>query len=279
MVFQTYLEFLKIEHTLFSIPLLFAGAFLANGRWPSFRESFLILFAGVCARCVALTLNRIIDREIDRKNPRTKDRHIPSGRMKLFEAWLLMVLSLLVYLFVAWLLSDFCLKWSWVPIIGFSFYPYLKRFTRWSHLGLGLVWGLVPVAGFLAVKPSFHEIEATVMLGVFCIFWLTGFDIIYATLDEEFDRKFHLYSLPAALGSKRALKYSAFFHLLAFLCLVWIYINWFSGPITLMLLLINGILLYLEQEFSFKVDFAFFRVNAIIGFVVLLFVFSGIRGY
>ncbi len=275
---QKYAGFIKLEHTLFSIPLLFSGAYLAGNKWPSLRVTFLILIAGSSARVVAMTLNRIIDRHIDRKNPRTQSRHLATGAMKLWEAWITVFLSLAFYLFTAWLLSDFCLKYSWIPVIAFAAYPYFKRFTKWTHVGLGFVWALVPLGGFFAVNQTLVGIIPVIMLGVFCIFWLAGFDIIYATLDEKFDRESGVKSLPAAWGSERALKMAGTFHVLSFVILLALYGVWLSGPVTVMLLAMIGILLYLEQKFSNYVDLAFFQINAVIGFFVLFFVIAGIKG-
>ena len=115
-------------------------------------------------------------------------------------------------------------------------------------------------------------------LGVFSIFWLAGFDIIYSTLDEEFDKQEGLYSLPAAWGSKKALWMAGLFHLVGFILLVILYFTCFSGTLTVMLLGIVGILLFLEQYFSQYVDFAFFQINVIIGLAVLLFVMAGVKG-
>jgi len=275
---QKYASFIKLEHSLFSVPLLFAGAVLAEEKWPSWRVSFLILLAGVSARVVAMSLNRIIDREIDQRNPRTRDRHLPSGALKLVDAWLSVFVALAVYLLSAWSLSDFCLRWSWIPIVAFSVYPYFKRLTKWTHLGLGLVWSLVPLGGFFAVCPSLKGVGPVALLSVFCIFWLAGFDIIYATMDEAFDREAGLYSLPSAWGSARALRMAGHFHQLAFAALVALYAVWLSGPVTVLMLFVIGILLYLEQKFSRYVDLAFFQMNVFIGFAVLFFVLLGIKG-
>lgn len=273
-----YSSFIKIEHTLFSLPLIFSGALIAEGKWPSLRITVLMILAGAGARVVALALNRIIDRHIDSQNPRTKDRHLSSGSMSLIEAWVIAALGLALYLLSAWLISDFCLKWSWVPLLGFGAYPFFKRFTKWTHLGLGLVWSFIPVAGFFAVKPSLEGIMPAVMLGVFSVFWLAGFDIIYATMDEEFDRSAGLFSLPACWGAEKAVKTAAVLHSLAFIVLVLIYGVWLSGPITVMLLAAIGLLLFLEQKFSHHVDMAFFKINAVIGFVVFFFIASGLKG-
>lgn len=273
-----YSSFIKLEHTLFSLPLIFAGALMAGGQWPPLRVTVLIILAATAARIVAMTLNRIIDREIDKRNPRTQGRHLPSGSMKLYEAWFIVLLSLGVYLLAAWLINDLCLRLSWLPLVGFAAYPFFKRFTKWTHIGLGLVWSFVPVAGFLAVKPAWEGIGPAIALGVFSVFWLAGFDIIYATMDEDFDRQSRVHSLPAAWGSRRALRFSGVLHAFAFLTLAVIYCVWFAGPITVMLLILAGALLLMEQWFSRYVDMAFFQINAAIGFVIFFFVLSGMKG-
>lgn len=273
-----YSRFIKIEHTLFSLPLIFAGAFLAEARWPSLRTSVLIIIAAGSARVVALALNRIIDRKIDKRNPRTQDRHLSAGTMKLFEAWLITFIGLALYLYAAWLISDFCLRLAWIPLVGFTSYPFFKRFTKWTHVGLGLVWSFVPLAGYFAVKPTLDGALPAFLLSAFSVFWLAGFDIIYATLDEEFDRSAGLHSLPARWGARKALRMAALFHVLAFLALVVLYGVWLSGPITVLLLVICGGLLFAEQYTAEHVDLAFFKINAVLGFVVFFLIYSGLKG-
>jgi len=258
--------------------MLFAGALVAAGRWPSFRVSFLILTAGFGARAAALAMNRIIDKDIDLKNPRTASRELPSGAISLLQAWGVAMAGVLVYLLSAWLLNDFCLRLSWIPLSAFVIYPYLKRFTHWSHLGLGLVWSLAPLGGYLAVKSSFEGSGPAFLLSAFSLFWLAGFDIIYATLDEEFDKAHGLFSLPAKVGSQKALRISALFHLLAFFFLAIFYTVHLAGPITVLLLLISGFLLYLEHRMAYDVDLAFFKINAVTGFLILALVLSGLKG-
>jgi len=275
---QKYVSFVKLEHNLFSLPILFAGATLADNKWPSLHLISLLILAGISARVVAMILNRIFDRDIDIKNPRTQGRHIPQGLIKVVEAWVMVVLCLAIYVFSAWSISDFCLQLSPIPIVAFAVYPFFKRFTKWTHLFLGLVWSMVPLAGFLAVKSSWDGIAPALILGIFSVFWLAGFDIIYAVLDEEFDRQSGVHSLPAAWGHKRALKMAAFFHLIAFLSLTLLYGIWFEGPVTVMLLFMLGVLLLLEHQFVQYIDFAFFYINVLISFMVLAFVNAGLRG-
>jgi 4-hydroxybenzoate polyprenyltransferase len=168
---------------------------------------------------------------------------------------------------------------SWIPLVGFSAYPFFKRFTKWTHVGLGLVWSFIPLAGYFAVKPTLEGATPAILLGVFSIFWLAGFDIIYATMDEAFDKKAGLFSLPACWGAERAVRTAAMFHLLSFIVLLIIYGVWFSGPLTVMLLASIGVLLFLEQRYSHHVDLAFFKINAVIGFAIFFFVISGSKGF
>jgi len=276
--FQKYASFIKLEHTLFSLPLILSGAIMAERSWPSMRVLALMLIAAAGARTFALCMNRLIDRRIDKANPRTAGRHIPSGLVKVIVAWIIALLALCIYLWAARLLSVFCFHLAWIPLAAFTAYPYFKRFTKWSHLGLGLVWSLVPLAGYFAVKPSFEGIFPVLLLGIFSIFWLAGFDVIYAIDDEAFDREAGLHSLPSALGLDRALRLSGLFHAIAFVSLVILYGVWLAGPITVILLMVIGLLLYLEHQFANYVDVAFFKMNVAIGCVVLFFVVSGIKG-
>src|SRR5688572_12725461 len=187
--FAAYGRFVKVEHTLFSLPLLFSGAYLAAGQLPSGRLSFLIILAGFGARTTAFALNRIIDRQIDSRNPRTATRELPAGKMGLKEAWGVGLFGAAVYLYAAAAIAPICLYLSPVPIIVFAGYPYLKRFTAWAHLGIGLADALAPLGGWLAVNQSFSNVGPALWLGGFTFFWVSGFDVIYSTLDEKFDRE------------------------------------------------------------------------------------------
>jgi 4-hydroxybenzoate polyprenyltransferase len=273
---SAYSRFIKIEHTLFSLPLLFAGAVLAAGEWPSWRVTLWILAAGIGARTLALSVNRMIDREIDRKNPRTASRELAQGTLSLKDAILISVAGLLLYLWAAAELSDFCLLWSWVPVLLFVIYPTLKRFTWLSHFGLGVTWAMAPLGGWFAVRPGFEGVWPALILAVFSFFWLAGFDIIYATLDEEFDRQEGLYSLPARLGRRWALRVSALLHWGAFACLAALYATSLRGVGASFLMLVAGSLLFFEHLLIDNVDLAFFKLNVITGFVVLAMVLWGV---
>ena len=212
-------RFVKFEHTLFSLPLIYSGVYLAAPAPPSGGLLLLVLIGAIGARTAALALNRIIDREIDKRNPRTLDRELPSGRLRLVEAGVLLVVSLTVYLVAAAAISDFCLKLSALPLIVFTLYPYMKRFTMLAHFGVGLGLAMAPMGGWFAVHPTFDGMLPGILLSLFTLLWVSGFDIIYSTLDEMFDRDANLYSFTSRLGKKRALRISAWLHGGSFLAL------------------------------------------------------------
>jgi len=274
---STLLRFVKIEHTLFSLPLIYSGALLAARGWISLRLALLMLAAAVGARTVALALNRIIDREIDKRNPRTAIRELPAGRMKLPEAIAVLIVGLLLYFGSAELIGRFCLIWSPLPLAVFVFYPYMKRFTPLAHVGVGLGLAMAPLAGWVAVTQSLHNLIPGFVLGFFTMLWVTGFDIIYATLDEEFDRRENLYSLPSRLGKEKALRISGYLHALAFVVLVYIFAIYIKSLIAVPFLVLAGFLLYLEHAKASDVELAFFKINAVLGFVILAMVMAGVH--
>ncbi len=273
---KTYGRFVKVEHTLFSLPLILSGAFLAAKGIPGIRVLILILVAAFGARTAALGLNRIIDREIDRRNPRTKERELPSGKINLREASTIVGGGILIYLIAAYLICDFVLWLSPIPLVVFTLYPYMKRFTSLCHFGVGLGLSLSPLGGWIAVRCSLGEIFPPLFLSLFTFFWVSGFDVIYATLDEEFDRQCGVFSITSKYGKKRALFISALLHLLSFLSLTGLYCYELKTIYSLPFLIISGFLLLWEHRKSSNVDFAFFKINILLGFVVFLFVLSGI---
>lgn len=273
---KTYGRFVKVEHTLFSLPLVLSGAFLAAGGVPGIRVLILILIAAFGARTAALGLNRIIDNEIDMRNPRTKKRELPSGKISPTEASVIVGMGICIYLIAAYLICDFVLYLSPIPLIVFTIYPYMKRFTSLCHFGVGLGLSLSPLGGWFAVRCSAVGVLPPVLLSLFMFFWVSGFDVIYAALDEEFDRQSGVFSLTSKYGKKRALFISAILHLLSFLALTGLYFYEFKSIYALPFLIISGFLLFWEHRKSSDVDFAFFKINALLGFVVFLFVLSGI---
>ena len=291
---KTYAGFVKIEHTIFSLPLIYAGSLIGARGFPSVRVAGLILLAAIGARAAAMGLNRLIDLEMDRRNPRTKQRELPRGAMQAWEGWLVVVVGSLIYLVSAAALAPICLALAPVPLALFAGYPYLKRFTSLSHLGLGLAWSMGPLAGWLATAaatlaaagiPSASEglpllsgrFNDIVWLWLFSLFWVAGFDIIYATMDEAFDRQAGLHSLPARLGKRRALSVAFILHAAAFLALVILWREQLRSPAALACLVGLGALFVWQHAVAEKnPEFAFFRLNSLIGFFVFGLICSGV---
>lgn len=274
---RKYFSFVKIEHTLFSLPLIFSGMLLAShGTCPGIGMILLVFGAATGARTVAFALNRIIDRHIDARNPRTATRDLPSGRMTMQEALGVMTAGLGLYFGAAYFISPFCLMMSPIPLAVFLVYPTMKRYTPLAHFGVGMGLAMGPLGGWFAVSPSFDNLLAPTLLSLFTLLWVAGFDIIYATLDEDFDRKELLYSFPARFGRERALRYSGYLHLAAFAVLAVLFVQSVLSLLALPLLLLTGLLLYFEQKKAEDVELAFFKINAVAGFSVLAMVGVGV---
>jgi len=219
---------------------------------------------------VAMGLNRLIDAQIDARNPRTQRRELPSGAMQRREAWLIIALAGAIYLVSAAAIAPVCLMLSPIPGVLFFIYPYLKRFTSLAHMGLGLAWSVIPVAGWLAASKSVSGLGEIGWLWLFSVFWVSGFDIIYATMDEAFDRQAGLYSLPAQLGSRRALQVAAGLHVFAFgsLCILWV--SQLHTPSSLIWLAgIAALFVWQHLIAGRNPAVAFFQLNGLLGFLVL----------
>lgn len=199
-IFRIFASEIRIEQTLFALPFVFTGAFMGSSFSLSLKQFFLITVALASARALGMLLNRIIDRAIDRLNPRTKERHLASGKLTLRSAFLLTTLCLLIYLLSAFFLGPLPFKLSWIPILLFVSYPYTKRFTWLCHFFLGITLGLAPLAGWIAVSENISIVPFLLTMAVAT--WVSGFDIFYATMDIDFDKKQGIHSLPARFGLK-----------------------------------------------------------------------------
>ena len=279
-------SFIKFEHSLFSLPLLFAGALLAPTQHGlhdlPWLKLGLIVLAGTGARAAALSLNRLLDRKIDAKNPRTASRELVSGALQPSQGWGVMIIGTAVYLFAAQQLGSFCLMLSPIPLAVFTLYPLMKRFTWTAHFGVGLGLALAPLGGYIGVMNALphRPMLGPVWLAAFTLTWVSGFDILYATMDESFDRKEGLFSIPAKFGVPAAQDTALMLHALAFFCLS--AMRWTAfrekGTWLWLALLPAGLLLMLEQRsgYSLDKDSAFFKINAWIGVAVLFYVVAGV---
>src|SRR2546426_679401 len=212
-----YVNFVKLPHTVFALPFALLGLVVASREtaltWPTLG---LVVLAFTCARFVALGFNRIADRELDARNPRTRARELPSGRLTLRQAWVAVALAAAVFLATAWALNPLCLALAPLALVFISAYSYAKRFTHWSHLWLGLADGIATPAGYLAVTGRWSEPWWLLPVGALAVtFWVGGFDVFYALQDEAFDRSERLESLVVRLGQARALLAAQLLHGLA----------------------------------------------------------------
>ena len=273
-----FLNFIKFEHSIFALPFALSGALLAtNNTFPRIHTIGWIVLAMVGGRSFAMSVNRIIDKDIDTKNPRTENRELPKGSLTKNQAVLFALVSLFIFTYATLQLPRICLYLLPVAGIWFYIYPYTKRFTFLSHLWLGIALGASVLAGWIAAR---GEVTSPVpyILGIAVTFWVAGFDIIYACQDYDFDKKNKLHSIPAKFGIKNALLISRFFHIITIflLILVGIVLNpsliyWAS------VIFVSGMLFYeqnlvKENDLS-KVNLAFFTLNGWVSVGFLGFVF------
>lgn len=209
------LEMIKFKLTVFALPFAFTGAFLAAGGVPDLLVFCWVVVAMVGARTCAMTFNRIVDRRFDAANPRTADRAIPLGAVKLGEAWLLVIAAAGIFFLACWQLNRLTLLLSPLALSLTLLYSLTKRFTALCHVILGIALSFAPLGGWVAVTGSLSGYPWPLSLGV--MFWVAGFDTVYACLDAEFDRQTGLYSLPSRIGSKLAFRIAGLFHCIAFL--------------------------------------------------------------
>jgi len=269
---------IKIEHSVFALPFALGGAFLAARGLPPWPVLFWLVVGMVGIRTFAMAFNRVADLRFDRLNQRTQQRPLVTGAITLRQTWVFIVCSAALFVFACAMLNSLCLALAPVPLFMSGIYSLLKRVTWLCHFGLGCVHALTPLAGWLSVDPHFAITPFFFSWGV--LFWLAGFDILYACQDADFDRSVGLHSAPADLGVARALDIAAFCHVntaifflmggvLAGLSLGW-HIVW---------ALITGILLWehtlVKADDLSRINLAFFTLN---GFVALVFLPGVILG-
>jgi 4-hydroxybenzoate polyprenyltransferase len=272
------LDMIKFEHSVFALPFALTGAALAfrhSGLSPleSARIVFWIVVAMVSARAAAMAFNRVIDADIDRRNPRTRARHLPAGLLSQRFAWTFVAASAAIFHLAAWALNPLCLKLAPLALAVVFFYSFTKRFTSLSHLVLGFALGIAPAAAWIAVRGSLDPV--ILLLTAAVMLWTAGFDIIYSCQDYEFDCASGLFSLPSKIGIGPALLVSRALHLGMILCLAAL-----AGVLHLGILSIIGIIAVaclLVYEHSLvrhndlsRVDAAFFTMN---GWVSVIFFF------
>jgi 4-hydroxybenzoate polyprenyltransferase len=278
---KKWLSFVRFSHTVFALPFALAAMVVAardNRGWPGWRTFLLILAAMVCARTCAMAFNRIMDRQLDALNPRTANRHLPAGQVSLLGAWLLWGLSGAGLVATSWFLNLLCFVLSPIALFVICFYSLTKRFTDYTHVFLGLALALAPIGAWLAVTGanlSWLQGAQMLVLSAAVVLWLTGFDIIYALQDYEFDRKHGLHSLVVAWGPKNALTAAFLAHivmlglLLVFGLLCRFRIAYLAG----WFMIVGCIVLehFIARRRSLNwIQNAFFRLNAVVSLIFLV---------
>ena len=273
--FRIYLEMIKFEHSVFALPFAYLGAFLSQTRVPDFVTIFWITLAMVGARSFAMALNRLIDIEIDRRNPRTSDRALPKGLLSVSNVFIFSLASMSIFLLAVYNLAPLC-RYLWpIVVIPFVFYPYTKRFTWLSHFILGLCLGLAPVGAWIAVTNTVSM--EPFMIGAAVLCWVAGFDIFYSIQDIAFDRQHGLHSIPARFGIKTSLILTKILHSTSILLLSWVGIRLNLGLFYFVGVLVAAVLLAYENSLIrphdvSRLNVAFFTMNGIISVIVFCFV-------
>ena len=283
----TYASFVKLPHTVFALPFALVGVIIASYRHPlTWAMLGWVVLAFTAARFAAMGFNRIVDREYDAENPRTRMRELPRGAMSVREAWISVVVASAVFVAAAGALNRLCLLLSPIALAWVFFYSFTKRFTRFAHLALGLGMSIAPVGGYLAVTGRWSQPWWLLCaLASAVVTWGAGFDVLYALPDIAFDREHGLHSIPAALGERGAIRVARGLHLTTLLSLALVGAGVFRGSSVTSALFWAGVVVVatlLLYEHSLvkpgdlsKLDAAFFTMNGVISLLLFGFVLAG----
>jgi 4-hydroxybenzoate polyprenyltransferase len=275
---KVFLEMIKFEHTIFALPFAFLGAILGNvlieGNFPTLNEWFWITLAMVGARSAAMALNRLIDAQIDKDNPRTATRAIPAGLLSKVEVIIFTILSFALLFFSAYQLNTLAMYLLPLAVFFLVIYSYTKRFTWLCHIVLGITIGLAPLGGWVGATGTLTSDAMLLFLGV--VFWIAGFDIIYATQDAEYDKEVKLFSIPSRFGIAKSLLIARLFHVAAFLFFVSLLFTTSLGYIYGLGVAIAGVMMAYEHSLVSandlsKLNVAFFTMNGILSIVMFIF--------
>jgi 4-hydroxybenzoate polyprenyltransferase len=276
---RRFASLVKIEHTVFALPFAYVGAFLAVDAVPSAHDLVWITIAMVGARSLAMALNRLIDAEIDARNPRTATRDLPAGPLTRAQVLLFCLASLAVFLVAVWQLDPIC-RWLWpIPVAGFVVYPYLKRVTWLAHLWLGAVDGLAPMGAWIAIRGDLPWQAWALGGAVAC--WVAGFDLFYSLFDVEIDRAQGLHSWATRWGERGVFRGARVLHLLT----VWLLAAAGAGlDVGLLywigIAVVAGLLSYehslVRPGDTRRLDAAFFTMNGVISVTFFGFVLADV---
>lgn len=275
---RTTFEMIKIEHTLFALPFAFLGAVLAANGLPSLRQLIWITAAMVGARSTAMAFNRLADRQIDARNPRTSNRALPAGLLSVGFAWAFTAVSATLFFVAAAMLNRLTLLLAPVALISVLLYSLTKRWTLLSHLVLGWCLSIAPTGAWIAVRGSLDS-PVPLVLSLVVMFWTAGFDVLYACQDYDFDTRMGLHSIPKRFGIERALLIARLLHVAAFAAVVGLYWLTQLGLVAMAGVVLTAILLVYQHRLVkaddlSRLNAAFFTTNAFVS-VILFVTFGG----
>jgi 4-hydroxybenzoate polyprenyltransferase len=271
---KIFLEMIKFSHTIFALPFALTGALLAAAGLPTIRQTLWIILAMVGARTAAMAMNRLIDAEIDARNPRTAARAIPAGLVSRGLTIFFIIAAISLMLLAAQMLNPLCLKLAPIALFFLLLYSYCKRFTSLAHVVLGICLAAAPIGAWVAIRGTIDP--PALVLGAVVLFWVAGFDILYALQDLEFDRSAGLHSIPVLLGVNGSIRTARIFHTIMIALLFTLYNFMHLGTFFLIGILAAVAMLIYEQwllrngDLS-KLDAAFFNMNGYISVTIVLF--------
>lgn len=267
----SFFKLIRFEHSVFALPFAYLGLFIAENGWPRLTVFLWVTVAMVCIRTSAMSLNRLIDEPLDALNSRTKYRIDLIGQVSKPVVWLMIILSIFIFVLSCWFLNPLCLMLSPIPVILIWVYPYLKKFTWCSHFVLGMILAIAPTGGWLSATGKWSWQPILLSGAVWA--WVSGFDLIYALQDMENDRRQNLFSFPARFGFEKTINFSAWLHGLMIVFLI--VFGWVNGRKILYgcSIFLVGILIlrehYLVRRYKIeKINEAFFDVNAWVGVII-----------
>jgi len=279
--FIAYVNLVKLPHTVFALPFALVGVILASYRRPiHLAQVAWVVVAFTAARFAAMAFNRIADRDIDARNPRTAMREIPRGVLSVAEAWGSVIVASALFGFAASRLNELCFALSPAALLWVFFYSHTKRFTRWAHLVLGAGTAIAPVGGYLAVTGAWSRPWwMLVALAAAVMTWVGGFDVFYSLADMEFDRANALYSLPAKVGARRAIAIAHVLHAITVAALVAVGVATHLGVFYWLGVALAGAILAYEHSIVrpgdlSKLDAAFFSMNGMLSLAFFFFVLA-----
>jgi 4-hydroxybenzoate polyprenyltransferase len=267
---------IKIQHTVFALPFAVMSAFLAASGMPKVEQLIWIVVCMVGARSAGMAFNRIVDARFDAKNPRTRERALPSGRVGIGSYLAFLIASSILFIFSAWMLNQLAFYLSPVALVIVFFYSLTKRFTAFSHFWLGLAISIAPVGAWVAIREEISFIS--LLLGAAIVFWLVGFDTLYSCMDVDADRVNRLHSIPQRFGVEMALKMAWASHaVMVVFLLILLESTVLLGPVYFAgVVLVSGLLIYehslVKKDDLSNVNMAFFNVNGIISIGLMVFV-------